>query len=111
MITRIIFTLLFGLVCLIIGYQIQADRYHNYSDFDRATVQMKNYQYNLDTFNCKQFVEVFGGKLDDIGIRYTPIVIRQNDKYDHAVVAVWFDPATRQFVKNGQYIRNLEEVK
>lgn len=106
---RIIYTLLFGLTCFIVGYQLQTDKYQPYNEFNKAVVQMKNYQYDWNTFDCNKFVEVFGSKLDRIGIKYTPIVIRQNTQYDHAIIAVWFDPMTGKFVNNGKYIRNLEE--
>jgi hypothetical protein len=87
------------------------DKYQILED-DMAVISKRT--YDREKYNCADFSRDLVALLKNDGILANVAVIKRPNDPDgeyHAVVGVWFEPQSGEFVAEGRYVGELNELK
>ena len=83
-----------------------------YQPIENSISGLNDSQYDNINYNCVDFSQEAQANLKNNNINAQTIVIQKpNDTNTHAVISIWLDPQTGQFVSDGTYLGQYSELK
>jgi hypothetical protein len=86
--------------------QILNNDLQKYRPLENAIHKISQHPYDWDKYNCIDFSNDAQRELERFGIKSEVLVVQKNDdKYSHAIIGVWFDAQTGEYAdKEYEYV-------
>lgn len=104
--------ILIGALCALILVLYFYGGLLKYQDIDNVFKTTSQNQYESNSYNCVNFSQDAVSQLQKEGISSNVIVVEDPDgNGTHAVVSIWFDPQTNNFVSKTEYLGDYQALK
>jgi len=105
------YILIGSLLAILVLYSLFGDLL-KYQPVENSLNQLKDSQYDNIHYNCVDFSHEAQVNLKNNNINAQTIVIQKPSEADtHAIISIWLDPQTGQFVSDGTYVGQYSELK
>lgn len=84
--------------------------YKKYEKIEKILKETSKRNYDSDKYNCLNFSQDAQKMLKEEGINSNIIILKKPDVL-HAVISIWFDPQSGNFVKENEYVGTYIEGK
>lgn len=83
-----------------------------YQPVENSISTLNKSQYDSINYNCVDFSHEAQTNLKNNNVNAQTIVIQKpNEENTHAIISIWLDPQTGQFVSDGTYVGQYSELK
>lgn len=84
-----------------------------YRALENAIESAGEHKYDIASYNCVDFSQDAQEQLKSENIGSNVVVIQKdiNSKTTHAILGVWIDPQTGEFVSDSKYLGDYNELK